>query len=119
MRLQNPVAPFHNSFNYGSKNMSRGATRQTSYRSTFGRADNNLCSICESAVESSSHHVLCGDADRTRIYHEDVDAIFSWMRETRSEPVFAAELYEYLKGRSSRRFGGDLEEQWGELDAMA
>ena len=41
------------------------------------------------------------------------------MSETRSDPVFAAEFYEYLKGRSLRRFGGDLEEQWGELADMA
>ena len=85
----------------------------------LGRAYNNLCPICESAVESSSHHVLCGDADRTRIYHEDVDAIFAWMRETKSDPVFAAEFYEYLNGRSSRCFGGELEDQWGELDDTA
>ena len=41
------------------------------------------------------------------------------MRETRSDPVFAAEFYEYLNGRRSRRFGGELEEQWGELEVMA
>jgi hypothetical protein len=41
------------------------------------------------------------------------------MRETRSDPDFAAELYEYLNGRSSRCVGGELEEQWGELDDMA
>ena len=63
--------------------------------------------------------MLCGDADRTRIYHEDVDAISAWMRETRSDPVFAAEFYEYLNDCSSRCFGGELEEQCGDLENMA
>jgi hypothetical protein len=62
------------------------------------------CPCCQ-RVDTAHHLNLCGDPDRTRLFHEMADKLKEWLNDNYAHPELAYWIPRYIKLRGTHRLG--------------